>query len=104
MNPKVIGILLLVVGLGIGLYFINSGGGAKLADIIKTPGSTTSTISAPATSSAVVASASSSNSGVQASSSGFTWASFFASLFPTHSFVNIPLLSGSGGDAYNSGS
>lgn len=106
MNPKVTGILLLIVGLGVGLYFINSGAGAKLGSILQTPGSSSTTISAPATSSAsggtILTQASS--AATSASSSGFTWSSFFASLFPSHSFSNIPTVAGLGeGSNYVSG-
>jgi len=95
MNPKITGIILLVVGLGVGLYFINSGGAGKISEILKPPGASTTISGVASTSSPAQGSS-------QTSSSGFSWASFFSSLFAVHTFPNIPTVTG-GSDAYNSG-
>jgi len=102
MNPKIIGILVLIVGLGVGLYFINSGGGAKFGSLLQPPGSSSSTLTAtPSTTTAV----SGVSSTASASSSGFSWASFFSSLFAVHNFPTIPTVGpGSGGGSGSGGS
>jgi hypothetical protein len=48
MGAKVGGIILLIIALGIALYFVNSGGAAKLGTAFKPPVSATSTASASA--------------------------------------------------------
>jgi hypothetical protein len=99
MNPKIVGIILLIVGLGVGLYFINSGGASKFGSLFTPPGSS-STISAVATSSPTQPTGAAQT---PSSTSGFSWNSFFQSLFsPPHGFANIPSV-GSGGGSGNPG-
>lgn len=104
MNPKVIGIFILVVGLGIGLYFIQSGGAGKVGSILQTPGGVSTTLSAVSTSSSAVAGGNSGVSGATSTANGFSWRSFFQSLFAVHGFGNIPTVgSGNGSSGGNAG-
>jgi hypothetical protein len=115
MNPKVIGILMLVVGLGVGLYLINSGGAAKFGSLFTPPGesassstSASTTISNPAMGFEQSSSQSSAPSS-SSSTSGFSWTTFFSSIFGApHGFANIPTVSsvngGSGSNYGGSGS
>lgn len=92
MNPKIIGIILLIVGLGVGLYVVNSGAGSKLGSLFNPPSAATSTA---ATSTSTVATT---------SSSGFSWSTFFQSLFQPHTFSSVPANSNSGGSGSTGGS
>ena len=102
MNPKVTGILLLIVGLGVGLYFVNSGAAGRFGALFSLPGSH------PASSTLVAASSTSgSGSSPQASSSAATstspWVSFFQSLFAPHNFSNLPTVSSVNGGGSSGG-
>jgi hypothetical protein len=96
MNPKVFGIILLVVGLGVGLYFINSGGAAKFQSIFaNTPGSPVATSSSTASSTRTAGSPASSSS--TASSSTNPVVAFFEALFSVHSGPpSVPTVGGPG--------
>ncbi len=110
MNPKVIGIILLVVGLGVGLYFVNSGGASRFATLFKAPGSASSTsITASSTTvSSGSSTAASAPAPAPSSSAGFSWSSFFQSLFSARGFPTLPTAlntgGGSGGQTYVTGS
>lgn len=108
MNPKIIGIVLLVVGLGVGLYFMNSGGASRFATLLKAPGSASSTNIASSSTGISSNSSTVSTGQSPSSSSGFSWSSFFQSLFSARGFPTVPTAlntgGGQGGQTYFTGS
>ncbi len=96
MGAKIGGIVLLVVALGVGLYFINSGGASKIGSAFQPPGAASSTV------------ATSTSSTTTATSSSNSFITFLDELFhPQSGNLNIPSAgsgsSNSGGEVYTEG-
>ena len=96
---KVLGIILLIIGIGVALYFFNSGGAQKIGSIL--PGASSSTVASP-----TITTASSSSSG---GSNAFL--SFLESILPhvakstsSEVYSTAPLSGSSGGSSGQSGS
>lgn len=96
---KVIAIILIVVALGVGLYFITSGGAARLGSVIKF-GSASTTISASGSGSST---ASGGTGGASAAappaSSSNPIAAFFQMLFAPHGQITLPTVPGGNGSS-----
>ena len=98
MNPKITGIIVLVFGLGVVLYLVNSGAVNKVASLFAstTSGHPTTTITAVRATTGAGA-----TSPATSSSSTSPWVSFFQSLFAPHKFTSLPVVGGgtSGGSS-----
>jgi hypothetical protein len=92
MGAKIGGIILLVIALGVALYFVQSGGAAKLGTAFKSPGAATSTVATTsgAGTSLLPTSGSSTN----------PFVTFLNELFHPIPFVGPSILGGSGGEVY----
>jgi hypothetical protein len=109
MNPRVIGLILLVIGLGVALYFFNIGGVGKISSIVPQPPSSSLSVSTTTPGASSGGSSASSTS----SSSENPIAQFFSILFaPFHAPTGVPIgptipsgsaNNGSGGSQYGYG-
>src|ERR1700722_4706357 len=103
MGGKIMGIVLLVVGAGLALYFYSSGGFAKFGTVLKPPSNGTSTTSATATTTLSVAATTTASSTVAATSSN-PFINFLNELFHPNPEVTGPTVgvgSSGGGSNYN---
>lgn len=103
MNPKVTGILLFIVGLGVLVYFVNSGGGQRFGTLLQPPGSSSTMNSTPTSTTSTGTAPGAGAAGTATTTQGFSWATFFQSLFAPHHFSGLPGASGGSGGGGSNG-